>query len=148
MSHSHLFRSVATGLLVFGLAGFASAQSSSEGRLSKKEVRALLASASTPADHEKLSRHFEAKAADLEADAVEHEELAVVYRTPPPSTKGVAPVRWDQHCKSLATSLRKSAADARKLADDHKKMAREKPEGRQGPHDGGDTLQEHDGIRS
>jgi hypothetical protein len=132
MLRSQIFRCVAAGLLVLGLAGLAaaqaaSAQPSSEHRLNKKELKALLGSASTPADHEKLARHFEAKAADLEADAVEHDELAVVYRNPPPSAKGVPPVRWDQHCKSLANSLRKSATEARKLADDHKKMAQEMP---------------------
>jgi hypothetical protein len=122
-----MVRVVATALLVFWIAGSVSAQPSSDNRLSRKELKALLSSASTPADHEKLARHFEAKAAAFDEDAAEHEELAVVYRTPPPSTKGAPPVRWDQHCKSVATSLRKAAAEARKLAEGHTKMAQETP---------------------
>jgi hypothetical protein len=127
MSLSQTVRLVAVGLLVLGMSGSVSAQPSPQDHLSKKELKALLASASTSADHEKLARHFQAKAATLDEDAAEHEELAVVYRTPPPSSKGVPPVRWEQHCKSVATSLRKAAAEARKLADGHKKMAQEAP---------------------
>lgn len=123
MSLSKVVRLVAAGLLVFGLSGAVSAQPSAEDRLSKKELKALLASASTSADHEKLARHFQAKAAALDEDAAEHEELAVAYRTPPPSTKGVPPMQWDQHCKTVATSLRKAAAEERKLADGHHKLA-------------------------
>jgi hypothetical protein len=127
MSLSQIVRLAAVGLLVLGMSGSVSAQSSPGDHLSKKELKALLASASTPADHEKLARHFQAKAATLDEDAAEHEELAVVYKTPLPPTKGAAPVRWDEHCKSVATSLRKAAAAARKLAEGHKKMAQETP---------------------
>jgi hypothetical protein len=61
MLRSQIFRCVAAGLLVLGLAGLAaaqaaSAQPSSEHRLNKKELKTLLGSASTPADHEKLAR--------------------------------------------------------------------------------------------
>jgi len=127
MSLSHIVRLTGAALLVFALSGSASAQHSPQDQLSKKELKALLVSASTPADHEKLARHFQAKAAALDEDAAEHDELAVAYRTPPPSSKGVPPVQWAQHCKSVATSLRKAAAESRKLADGHKKMAQETP---------------------
>ena len=119
------FVSIVASVLILGFAGSAAAQSPAEGRLSKKELKALLATASAPADHEKLARHFEAKAADLQEDAVEHEELAVINRTPTPSTKGVPPVQWGQHCKSLATSLRKASAEAKKLAEMHQQLAKD-----------------------
>ena len=124
MSFSQIARSIAAGVLVLGLVGSAAGQPSTESRLSKKELKALLATASTPADHEKLARHFEAKAADLQQDAVEHEELATSW-TAPPSNKGVPPVQWGQHCKSLASSLSKASTEARKLADVHKQLAKD-----------------------
>lgn len=125
MSFSKILVSIATGVLIVGFAGAAAAQSPAESRLSKKELKALLATASTPADHDKLARHFEAKAVDLQEDAAEHEELAASYRTPAPSTKGVPPVQWGQHCTSLATSLGKASTEARKLADMHKQLAKD-----------------------
>jgi hypothetical protein len=123
MSLSQIVRLAVAGLLVFGMSGSVSAQSSPQDQLSRKELKALLASASTPADHEKLARHFQAKAKALDEDAAEHDELAATYRTPTPSPKGGPTVHWDQHCKAVATSLRKAAAESRKLADGHKKMA-------------------------
>jgi hypothetical protein len=130
MSLSQVVRFIGAGMLVLGFVGSAAAQSPADARLSKKEVKALLASASTPADHEKLARHFEAKAAAFREDAVEHEELAASYRTPPPSTKGVPPVQWGQHCKSLATSLGNASTEARKLSDLHKQLAKESTKSR------------------
>lgn len=125
MSLSQVVRSIGAGMLVLGFAGSAAAQAPADARLSKKEVKALLTSASTPADHEKLARHFAAKATAFQEDAVEHEELAASYRTPPPSSKGMPPVQWGQHCKSLAKSLNNAAAEARKLSDLHKQLAKD-----------------------
>src|SRR5450755_4279265 len=51
--------------------------------LSMKEVKALVLSAKTPADHMKLARHYTAMAAKHEADAKEHEELAAEYARNP-----------------------------------------------------------------
>ena len=51
---------------------FATAQT-----LDKAELKKLVASASTPQDHERIAKHFDAKAVELEAEAKDHEELAV-----------------------------------------------------------------------
>jgi hypothetical protein len=125
MTLSQVVRSIGAGMLVLGFAGSVAAQAPADTRLSKKEVKALLTSASSPADHEKLARHFAAKASDLQEDAVEHEELAASYPTTPPSSKGGPPVQWEQHCKSLAKSLKNAAAEARKLSDLHKQLAKD-----------------------
>ena len=47
--------------------------------MSKKEVKALIATASTPEDHHRLAAYFTQKAETMEAEAVEHDELSKVY---------------------------------------------------------------------
>ncbi len=49
--------------------------------LGKAELKKLIATASTPADHEKIAKHFDAKAAQYETDAKDHEELAAEYKS-------------------------------------------------------------------
>ena len=51
--------------------------------LSKKEVKALIASAKTREDHLKLADFYKAKAVRLEAEARDHDEMAEMYRKNP-----------------------------------------------------------------
>ena len=100
---------------------FATAQT-----LDKAELKKLVASASTPQDHERIAKHFDAKAVELEAEAKEHEELAVEYTKHPnmhemkhpggPLTSG--------HCRYFAQKTRESAQAARQMATDHRQMAK------------------------
>jgi hypothetical protein len=52
-------------------------------QLSPKDVKALVANAKTPADHMKLAHHYTAMAAKHEAEAQEHEALAVGIHAEP-----------------------------------------------------------------
>jgi len=75
------------------------AQSAVQQTLTKKELKALTASAKTAADHERLAEHYRSEARRLEAKQREHEqELAKYYEnrfdiqanTPPwPTTAAV-----------------------------------------------------------
>ncbi len=95
--------------------------------LNKAELKQLIASASTPADHERIAKHFDAKAVKLEADAVEHEELAAEYTRNPTGQEIKHPMSGQTagHCKYLAKTLREAAKQSRQLAADHREM--EKP---------------------
>ena len=44
--------------------------------LSKQELKSLIGSAKSVPDHERLARHFDAKASELEAESKEHQALA------------------------------------------------------------------------
>ena len=57
--------------------------------LSKSELKNLIANTKTAADHERLAAHFDAKAAQLEADAKDHDELAEDYKRNPPGSRRV-----------------------------------------------------------
>ena len=67
-------------LVVFVAAGYSAAGKPS---LSKKEVKALIASAKTKEDHLKLADYYKGEAARLEAEATDHDEMAEMYRKNP-----------------------------------------------------------------
>lgn len=99
----------------------------SNDRLTKKEVKALVATAKTPEDHMKLARHFRQQADALEAEAKEHDELAQEYRKNPSPMAMKMPMsgRSAEHCEYFAKSAREAAKAARELAASHEQMAKE-----------------------
>jgi hypothetical protein len=91
--------------------------------LSKSEVKALIATAETKAEHERIAQYFDAEAAKYEAEAKEHSELASIYQKSTPSAKNAS--QTFNHCDSVSKSLQKAADDARALAAEHRGMAHE-----------------------
>ncbi len=89
-------------------------------------MKALLANASTPADHNRLAEYYQIGADKLEAEAKDPDEMAKVYR----SRGGAAGTKWPastfttRHCEDLARDLRQSAAKARAQSVEHAQMAR------------------------
>lgn len=111
-------------LLVTIAAGLAFA---AEPSMSKAEVKELIGKASTPEDHHRLAQYFTQKADNMEAEAVEHAELAQEYtkhanglhEMKHPMSGGTA-----AHCKYFVTAARKAAAEDRALATAHENMAK------------------------
>ena len=97
------------------------------GLLSKQELKTLITSAKTMQDHERVARHFKAKADELEAEAKEHTELAAQYKANQTShpTKHPLNMPTAAHCQYLAADLHKAAERARELAADHREMAKQ-----------------------
>lgn len=93
--------------------------------LKPKEVKALIVSAKTSADHLKLARHFTAMAEKHEAEALEHEALAVEYAKKPEVSGMKHPMsgRTAEHCKYYAEHCRKAAKEMRSMAAAHQSMA-------------------------
>lgn len=96
--------------------------------LTSKQVKQLTATASTPADHLKLAKHWEATAKKLEAESKEHAEMAKTYSSNPTASETKRPGSADTstHCERLSQDLAKAASDARALALDHQAMAKQK----------------------
>jgi hypothetical protein len=93
--------------------------------LTNSQVKELIATAKTPADHVKLQKHFLALAAKYDADATEHAAEAQAYRKNPsfldskhPGNPGTA-----AHCDRFAELDREAAKEARDLAAAHEHMA-------------------------
>lgn len=123
------FRSYAiVALAVMGLAAsvpLLAQQSQSSDLLSSKQAQELAMTAKTPAEHATLQKHFLALAAKYDAEAVDHADLAQVYRTPQTGGRlmpGSLKMRAE-HCDRLSASLKEAAKDARELASEHGKMA-------------------------
>jgi hypothetical protein len=97
-----------------------------DGLLNKQELKTLISNAKTPEDHQRLAKHFIAKAAQLEDDAKDHEALAAQYKANPNlhEMKHPGSQQTASHCLTMARSLRKAAEDARKVASDHELMAK------------------------
>jgi hypothetical protein len=88
--------------------------------LTKSEVKALIPTAETKAEHERIAQYFDAEAARYEAEAKEHSELAGVYQKSTPSAKNAS--QTFNHCDAVSKSLQKAADDARALAAEHRHM--------------------------
>lgn len=93
-------------------------------RLSKKELKALVATAQTPADHQKLALHYRAEASRLAAESKEHEELAAAYAKSPSAhdVKHPNSPPTASHCRTLAASYAKAAKDAEAIALAHEQL--------------------------
>lgn len=98
----------------------------SKDTLSAQQVKALVASAKTPADHTKLARHYAAMADKHEAEAKEHEALAVEYTRNPQLAASKHPMsaKTAEHCKFYAEHCRKAAKEMREMSAIHQDMAK------------------------
>ncbi len=111
--------------LALSVAVSAAPASTSSDLLTSTQVRELIATARTPADHVKLQNHFLAVAAQYDVDATEHAAEAQAYRQNPsfmdskhPGNAGTA-----AHCDRFAELDREAAKEARELASTHEQMA-------------------------
>ena len=94
--------------------------------LGKAELKKLVATASTPQQHERIAKHFDAKAAQYETDAKDHEELAAEYSANPTGHEQKHPMSGltAEHCRYFAKAARSAAVEARQIAADHRQMAK------------------------
>lgn len=93
-------------------------------KLSRKELKSLIASARTSADHERIAAHYRAQAEQLEVKHLEHESDLAEYYKNPSRYPGKYPTMGD-HCRSLAGYYKMAAGRALNLAEMHEKLAQE-----------------------
>jgi hypothetical protein len=122
-------RAIASSMVLAALIVVSAPQASAVevmGMMKPKEVKALVASAKTPADHMKLSRHYAAMAEQHDAEAKEHDALAAEYTKNPQlgSTKHTMSPNSAEHCKYFAEHCRKAATEMRAMAAAHEEMAK------------------------
>lgn len=113
--------------LVAGLAVAVSVRADDTKLLKKAEIKNLIANARTAAEHERIAQHFDAEAAQWEAEANTHEELEQYYRRNPDPTawRYSRSPRSFEHCVSLVKDLRRAAQESRELAANHRGMAKD-----------------------
>ena len=111
--------------LALSVAVSAAPASKSSDLLTSAQVKELIATAKTPAEHVKLQNHYLALAAKYDGEATEHAADAQAYRKNPsfmdskhPGSPGTA-----AHCDRFAELDREGAKEARELASAHEHMA-------------------------
>ena len=110
------------GLLLVAGAGLAA------DKLSAAELKKMAASANSPADHLKLAQHYDAVAAEHEAEAKTHEALAEQYAKAPTGHEQKHPMsgKTAGHCKMYAEHCHKLSAAAKAMAAEHRTAAAKK----------------------
>ena len=95
--------------------------------LTKAELKSLISTAKTRADHQRIAQYFEAEAARYEMEANDHGELAPIYKRKPDPARLTrdASSRAFEHCEALSRDLQRVAEEARNLAAEHRTMAHE-----------------------
>lgn len=97
-----------------------------QGILKSAELKSLVSNAKSPADHQKLARHYTAMAEKHDLEAKEHESLAAEYTKNPTGHEVKHPMSGETaaHCKYYAEHCRKAATEMRSLAAAHQAMAK------------------------
>lgn len=88
--------------------------------MNKRDLNALISNATTPQDHLKLADYYAQEVSRLTTEAQKHDEEAVTREKNPAyfAVKNPA-VFGPQHCRYAASRLRKDAAKAQALAEEH-----------------------------
>lgn len=98
----------------------------SSASLSKKELKTLIATAQTPADHRRIAAYYQQQATDLRRKAKDHEEMAGIYQKQPLPYEGkhaYGTVGFS-HCRKFADLFIEQAKEADALASLHEDMAK------------------------
>ena len=75
--------------------------------LTKKELKALIASAKTKEDHQRLADYYQAETERLEAEAKDHDEMAEAYKkNPNPLAVKHPEAVGEGHCHEMARRFR------------------------------------------
>jgi len=126
----HLFQSVVVlgaSVAVLGavlvLPALAAPIYQAQEHLSKKQLAALVASANTPAEHERIAAYYRAESERLSAEADQHANMASKFLSNPVANNDKSVRGTVGHCISMERRLRAKSARARALADEHGRLA-------------------------
>lgn len=110
--------------LVLTLSAFAQASNQSKPeKLSHQQLLSLIATAKTPAEHERLARYYDERAQAYLTQSAEHQQMAVEYRKNPLISSSKWATGTINHCEFIAKSLKEDAARMQALAQAHREMA-------------------------
>jgi len=94
-----------------------------EEHLSKKQLAALVASAHTRAEHERIAAYYRAESERLSAEADQNASMASKFLGNPAANNDKSVRGTVNHCISVERNLRAKSAKARALADEHRRLA-------------------------
>ena len=110
--------------LVMTVAAFgqtASTQQTKPEHFSKRQLNSLIATAKTPAEHQRIAQYYQAKAQDYLAQAEEHEQMVAAYKANP-SLTAKSQASTINHCEYFVQTFKDLAAKSQELAQLHEQM--------------------------
>jgi hypothetical protein len=93
--------------------------------LSKQQLTTLIATAKTPAEHERIANFYEAKAQDYRAQAQEHESMIVAYKANSSLSTDKNQASTINHCEYFVQTDKDMAVKSHELAQLHEQMAKD-----------------------
>ncbi len=112
----------ALSLAVVMTVSAAAATPVAQDKLSQSQLSSLIATAKTPADHQRVADYYTAQAQSDLAQVSQHEAMIAAYKVNPSSKHQASEIT---HCQNLATSLKADAEKSLQLAGTHRQMANE-----------------------
>lgn len=94
-------------------------------KLNKQQLLSLIATAETPAEHQRIAQYYEAKAQDYLAQSKEHEEQAEAYKKNSMMKNTKFAFGTVNHCEYFAQSFKDMATKMKELAQMHEQMAKD-----------------------
>ena len=116
-----------TMLILLGLIVMAFASpsaSASQASRTRKELNALISSARTPQDHERLAAYYRNQARLAKENQAEHREMLLRYRENPTTHRFTKSPSPDDHCHALIRIYGEEAQQDTALAEYHEKLAK------------------------
>lgn len=95
----------------------------SQTMLSKQEVKILLATARTAADHRVLASYYRQQADEYTRKSVEHSAMAARFATGSAISQSKPGIQGEIHCRYFASEYGEQARKAAALAVSHEEMA-------------------------
>ena len=120
-------RTLAILSLVFALAFTAYSQTTTSQqteKLGKKQLAALVASAKTPSDHERLATYYAAQATNDLTESELHGRMAADFQQSTAASSEKFATGTIKHCQYLQAHLKQDAVKMQALAQQHEEMAR------------------------
>ena len=111
--------------LLLSTPGHAATQQANLEKLSNKQLSTLAATAKTPAEHRRIANYYSAQAQNYLAESKIHGGMAEQFKANPVTNSSKFVTGTVNHCQYLADSLKASAEQSSKLAQDHEQMAQD-----------------------
>ena len=123
MKRSLRFLSLSFFLIAIAFAQISLAQQPQPEKLSKQQLHALIVSARSPAEHNRLAAYYSAEAQRDLAQAEEHEQMAARYNNNIVASSSKFSTGTVKHCEYLAQQFKDRAAKALQMEREHEEMA-------------------------
>jgi len=96
--------------------------------LGKQQLNTLIATAKTPAEHERIAKYYREKALDYLAQAKDHEAMVAAYKANSALSNDKNQASTIGHCEYFVQTFKALADNSQDLAALHERMAKDAPE--------------------